>query len=182
MLFETIACKEALYSKYDFKKSLFFFYEPCLILCWVYLTSNAIETPETTLKQPKIYQRYSYRVINYDWYKKNLHSIKTIGSKTFFLLSVCWILLEIYSTWLRRVRKHNLTLIWKYCTALLCIIAWKSLNNLKNLDYLGLLGQILVIQLINLCCNTKKGKSSALWSWIVNNDVKIKIWYILRFP
>ena len=60
MLFERIACKEALYSKYDFKKSLFFFYEPCLILCWVYLTSNAIETPETTLKQPKIYQRYSY--------------------------------------------------------------------------------------------------------------------------
>ena len=98
------------------------------------------------------------------------------------ILSVCWILLDISSIWLRRVRKHNLTLIWKYCTALLCIIAWKSLNNLKNLDYLGLLGQISVVQLINWCCNTKKGKSSALWSWIVNNDVKIKIWYILRFP
>ena len=62
------------------------------------------------------YQR-EYRVFNCDWNKKNLNSIKTIGFKTLFLLSVCWILLDIYSIWLRRVRKHNLTLIWKYCSA-----------------------------------------------------------------
>ena len=50
-----------------------------------------------------------YRIFNCDWYKKNLQSIKT-----FFSVLVCWILFDIYSIWLRKVRKY-LTLIWNYC-------------------------------------------------------------------
>ena len=117
------------------------------------------EEKEKTNNDVKSYYYYCYSVFH--WYKKNQHTIGT-SSKTIFSLSVCWILLDVYSISFRRVRKNNLTLTLKYCSP--AHICMKITEILKNWTLWGLLGKTLLQLLVKQCFNTKIDESFAIWA------------------
>ena len=119
---------------------------------------------------------YNYRVFNTIDTKRTCIASKRFVPKYFFYYQYARYCLTFILYRSRGIISPSFENI-----ALQCMLALKLMNEVEKLDFLSLLGKIFVLQLINLCYNTKKDQSFVLGSWIVSNNVRIKKWYILQF-